>query len=171
VTLLFRLDCNLNRVLRQWGANRPIWFELGEWLVGIGLLPSHVLLCEGWNAYRTATACSERLHAGAATCVLLVYIYIYRERLVRNSDSLLSHKSATDVVCCIQGYDHGSLGPRAWSSYGGINLCGMPGNNLVKEVQCGGSASEFSGCLVISCVAGVNGLRLMRVFSAIPWML
>ena len=29
VILLFRLDCNLNRVLRQWGAIRPIWFELG----------------------------------------------------------------------------------------------------------------------------------------------
>ena len=75
VVLIFRLDCNLNRVLRQWGANRPIWFELGGRLVGIGLLLFHVLLCEGWIAYRTATACSERLHAGAATCLLLVYIY------------------------------------------------------------------------------------------------
>ena len=90
--LLFRLDCNLNRVLRQWGAIRPIWFELGEWLVGIGLLPSHVLLCEGWNAYRTATACSERLHAGAATCVLLVYIYIYE----REWSAILIHCCRTN---------------------------------------------------------------------------
>ena len=92
-----------------------------------------------------------------------IYIYIYIKRPVRNSDSLLSHKSATDVVCCMQGSDHGSVGSSSWSSYGGINLCGMLGNTLAKEVQCGGSASEFSGCcLVISCVAGVNGLRLMR---------
>ena len=98
------------------------------------------------------------------SATVYIYIYIYRERLVRNSDSLLSHKSATDVVCCMQGYDHGSAGSSSWSSYGGLNLRGMLGNTLVNEVQCGGSASEFSGCcLVISCVAGVNGLRPMRV--------
>ena len=31
---------------------------------------------------------------------------------------------------------------------GDINLCGMLGNTLAKEVQCGGIASEF---LVLSC--------------------
>jgi len=72
-------------------------------------------------------------------------------------------QSATDLVLRMQGYDHGSVGSSACSLYGGVNLCAKLGDTLVKEVRCGGSASLFSGCcLVISCVAGVNGLRLMR---------
>ena len=91
------------------------------------------------------------------SATVYIYICIQRERPVRISDSLLSHKSATDVVCCMQGYDHGSAGSSSWSSYGGINFGGMLGNTLVREMQCGGSASELSGCcLVISCVAGVT---------------
>jgi hypothetical protein len=92
---------------------------------------------------------------------LLVYMYIYIYRLVRNSDSLLLHKAATDLVLCMQGYDHGSVGSSACSFYAGINLCGKLGDTpVIHDLQGGGSASEFSGCcLLISRVAGVNGLR------------
>ena len=61
----------------------------------------------------------------------------------------------------MQGYDHGPVGSSSRSFYGGIIVCGKLGDTLaINDLQCGGSASEFSGCcLVISCVAGVNGLR------------
>ena len=88
-------------------------------------------------------------------CSASVHIY----RLVRNSDSLLLCKAATDLVLRMQGYDHGSVGSGACSFYGGINLCGKLGDTRYAAAV---RASEFSGfCLVISCVTGVDGLRLM----------
>ena len=33
----------------------------------------------------------------------------------------------TDMVCRMQGYDHGSVGSSPWSLYGGANLCGQLG--------------------------------------------
>jgi hypothetical protein len=98
---------------------------------------------------------------GRCMCSARVHVYIYI--LVRNSDSLLLHKAAADLVLCMQRYDHGSVWSSACSFYAGINLCGKLGDTLgVNDLQCGGGALEFSWCcFVISCVAGVNGLRFL----------
>ena len=68
------------------------------------------------------------LRWGGSFCSASVHVYI---DLVRNSDSLLLHNAATDLVLCMQGYDHGSVGLSACSFYGGINLCGKLGDTLV----------------------------------------
>lgn len=54
---------------------------------------------------------------------------------------------AADVICRMQGYDHGSVGSSPCSSYGGTNLCGKLGSPIVmKDLQCGGGELELSGC-------------------------
>jgi len=54
---------------------------------------------------------------------------------------------AADVVCRMQGYDHGSVGSSPCSSYGGTNLCGKLGSTIaMKDLRCGGGELELSGC-------------------------
>ena len=70
---------------------------------------------------------------------------------------------AADVVCRLQGYDHGSVGSSPCSSYGGTNLCGKLGSTIaMKDLQCGGGELELSG----SCVVDISRTCL---FVSLVW--
>jgi len=81
--------------------------------------------------------------SGAASSVGLLEVYMDGAfGTVCGMDS-----GAADVVCRMQGYDHGSVGSSPCSSYGGTNLCGKLGSTIaMKDLQCGGGEMELSGC-------------------------
>ena len=48
-----------------------------------------------------------------------------------------------DVVCRMQGYDHGPVGSSPCSFYGGSNLCGKLGTAIaMKDLKCSGGELE-----------------------------
>ena len=61
-------------------------------------------------------------------------------------------RGAADVVCRMQGYDHGSVGSIPCLSYDSSNLCGKLGSTIaMKDLRCGGGELEIFGfCLSTS---------------------
>lgn len=54
---------------------------------------------------------------------------------------------AAEVVCRMLGYDHGVVGSRPCSSYGGANLCGKIGSAIaMKSLECTGGELDISRC-------------------------
>ena len=84
--------------------------------------------------------------SGAASSVGLLEVYMDGAfGTVCGMDS-----GAADVVCRMQGYDHGSVGSSPCSSYGGTNLCGKLGSTIaMKDLQCSGGEMELSGSCVV----------------------